>query len=411
MRLLVFVAIISWSFFGCSKDESLQPVRNSEGLTMDGSHYVPFSGAPDEILQSHPIDSSIAAAWSSTPLSLQDGGFAIGTENGKLCAFNSGDSLQWVSDLGDTHPVTQLLVDSTSIYAILGTNGLCATDHAGHLLWKRKLDTTINGAAILVQGALIIPCVGDLTAISNVNGKSEWTLSTTTEPRSVVYNSAKNYLVAALTSHDFERKDTLYILSLNGKLQQTIPVAGRITSNLALCGEEKNLVAVASASGSGARKTISVQLYDVSNGKLLQQHRVPYFANSIGANKKSYFASGFRNSSSESVSGIDAFSLDDTTPVWSRRFTEPIASPIAVSDGSLYFSLSFESEAIVASKGLFYTLDARNGKTLSERAVAGAVSGFVPGMPMPDDAGRLLLADRARPIVYILNRSALRRMF
>jgi outer membrane protein assembly factor BamB len=111
------------------------------------------------------------------------------------------------------------------------------------------------------------------------------------------------------------------------------------------------------------------------------------------------------------VSGIDAFSLEDSTPVWSRRFTEPIASPIAVNDGSIYFSLSFESEAIVASKGLFYTLDARNGKTISERAVAGALNGFVPGMPMPDDAGRLLLADRLRPVIYILNRSAFRRMF
>jgi hypothetical protein len=143
----------------------------------------------------------------------------------------------------------------------------------------------------------------------------------------------------------------------------------------------------------------------------LWQHTLPYLVLNIGANSDEIVASGFRTLESEMVSGIDAFAIADTSVLWSRRFTEPVAAPLAVGNSDIYFTMTFETQAIVASKGLFYTLRAATGKTISERSLAGARDGFIPAMPMPDERGRLLVADGRRSVLYLLDRSALQRVF
>jgi hypothetical protein len=128
-------------------------------------------------------------------------------------------------------------------------------------------------------------------------------------------------------------------------------------------------------------------------------------------NATAVFASGARMSASELVSGIDAFALEDTSALWHRRFSEPIVAPVGISAGNIYFTLSFESEAIVPSRGIVYTLNSGDGKTVSERPIRGALHGFIPSMPMPDEQGRLLIADKDKLVVYTLDRSTLKRVF
>jgi hypothetical protein len=86
-----------------------------------------------------------------------------------------------------------------------------------------------------------------------------------------------------------------------------------------------------------------------------------------------------------------------------------MAAP-AVSEGNLFFTLSFETEAIVGARALLYTLRSGSGETVSERPLK-ASSGALPAMPIPDEQGRLLVADAERPVVYALDRSTLKRVF
>ena len=418
MRILFVLTLFVLAFAGCAKDESLPPLRSSEGMTMNGSHFVGVAGVPDEFSEAKPVGSAfVGVRWSTPPVARIGGGFAVGASDGHVYLFNAQDSLERTIEFGERSAVDQIIFDTSAVYSLFADGKLIASpmlhqsDRANVITWSDSLDTSVTGAAILAEDALIIPCANGIVALDKSSGKVRWRYSTLLQAVSVAFNSAGHYIVAAFTGDSFDGTDTLIRFGLDGKPLQSIPIHGRITSNIALCGEDDNRIAVASASGSGNAKHIVVQVYDATSAKKLQEHSLPYFANSIGANRKSYITSGFRTTGGESVSGIDAFSIEDTTSLWSRRFTEPVEFPVAVSDGNIYFSLSFESQAIVGAKGLFYALDARNGKTLTEHAVMGAVSGFVPGMPMPDEAGRLMLADRVRPVIYLFNRSAFRRVF
>ncbi len=409
---IVVCLLLAFVSSSCAKDETLPPIVSSAGLAMDGSHFVPFSGAPDEFGQSKSVDNSrVPGGWSTPPVALPSGGFAIGSKAGQVFIFNDQDSLARSFDVGDRVQIDQLLLDRSSIYAVSSIHTIYCVDTIGHTKWKARIDTLITAPAVFADGQIVVPTQNGLVALSAASGAIVWTYHTTNEMSSVALNAEAHQIVGATTSNDFEANDSIVILSNAGKLLRMFPVAGRITSNIALCGKDKNSIAIGLARGSGNQKQIRGVLYDVVTGKLLQEHTIPYFANSVGANSESYITSGFRTSAGELSSGIDAFSLSDTLTRWSRRFSEPVTAPLAVSDGSVYFALSFETSAIVGSKGLFYALDAGNGKTVLEHALSGALDGFVPGMPMPDRAGRLMLADRARPVIYLLNRTAFHRMF
>ena len=415
MRIYISLLAVLLIVQSCSPDETLPPERGSIGLTMDGSHYIPISGAPSEFKQTRPVD-SMAGGWTTPPVPLINGGFAIGSRNGRIFIFNDRDSLERTIGLGANEPVDQLMVDSSTIYAITIKGNIFAYSLPGQERWKITTNGMLTGNAILAADELVVPCDTSIIAFSIRNGVGRWQCTSTLQSSTLAYNDISHTILAGLTHNESGMTDSIVEFNLSGAIRSRIPLENlRITSNIALCGEKKNIVAVGTLGRMIDQRReaemIAIDLSMDTAGHLLWKHVVPYLVLNVGANASEIVASGFRTLESESVSGIDAFSIADTSVLWSRRFTEPVALPLTISNGNIYFAMTFESQAIVASKGLFYTLRATTGKTVSERAIAGVEHGFIPGMPMPDDRGRLLLADRDRTIVYILDRSVFQRIF
>jgi outer membrane protein assembly factor BamB len=410
---IVFLALL---LSACAKDESLPDVRTSTGLSVDGAHLIPFDGAPDLISQTREIDSTLSpGGWSTAPLPLAAPfGYACGTRSGKIFVFSPHDSLVSTIDVGDGVVIDQLLTDGKSI-VVIGLNGaITSSTPDGKRLWSMSVGAFVSANALIVAGKLIVAVDKRIIAIDYVSGKQLWDRSHTLQVHSLAFDVANNTLVAALTANASDATDSIALFSSDGSSKGAIALPQtRFTSNVAICGTEDDRVLAFGALGGvdGNHRRATANLLKLDDGKVLWSHAVPFIVTSIAANETAVFAAGFRMLENEVVSGISGFALEDTTTLWTRRFTVPLSAPIAASSGNIYFSLAFESEAIVDTRGLLYTLNAGDGKTMSERPVEGAAHGFFPGMPMPDEQGRLLLADRDKLVIYALDRSTLRRVF
>jgi hypothetical protein len=203
------------------------------------------------------------------------------------------------------------------------------------------------------------------------------------------------------------------VLSQDGNVQHSYALPQtRLTSNIALVGEEGIAYGYLGALGGPQRASAVDNMTGLFDGKLTKvwTQTVPYVIGNVAVNDEDVIVGGIREQG-ELTSGIDAFRLDDTIHTWSRRFTEPLVAPFGVSEHNVYLHLSFRSDAIVDTRGIFYTLDSRTGKTLRSQSIPGAEDGFLSHIPMPDERGRFLLADRARLIVYLLDRSSFERVF
>jgi outer membrane protein assembly factor BamB len=384
---------------------------------MDGSRYIPIAGAPDDFKQTRPLDSLAApSGWSTPPVPLLGGGFAIGSRNGRVFIFNDRDSLDRTIAMEANIPVDQLLTDSNAMYAIAMNGDIFAYTRDGRLLWKTSTNKMLTGNAIMAGNTLIVPSDSEIVAFDKKSGAIRWKHLGTLECSTLAANDLSENIFAGLTHNESDATDSILVLNANGDVESRMGLPGfRITSNIALCGKEKNIIAVGMLGASvGQRSQAAVVATEIEKDysyKQLWRHALPYLVLNIAANSDEIVASGFRTLESEMVSGIDAFAIADTSVRWSRRFTEPVATPLAIGNSDIYFTMTFETQAIVASKGLFYTLRAATGKTISERPIAGAQDGFIPAMPMPDERGRLLVADGRRPVVYLLDRSAFQRVF
>lgn len=383
---------------------------------MDGTHWIPIDGAPDLIDSTKPIDAKAFEGWSTAPVPLPTPYVcAAGTRTGHIYIFGEQDEPKTVIDLPAHEFVDQLLTANGSLVSITSTGSIRAYSLAGKQLWSTLAGSNLSGNAVIGNGLLIYPTATAITAIGVKDGKLRWTEPTGLQCVSLALSRDLETLAAALTFNESGRNDSIAVLKpLTGQRTGAFEVpGGRVTSNIAIAGKDNEmlLLGVLGAGDASGRAASAVAIKNWRVKPELQwSHPLPYIVLAMSANSDKAFASGFRNSQGELVSGIDAFKLSDTSFQWKRRFTEPLMGPPAVSEANVYFALSFETEAIVGARALFYTLRSGSGETVSERSLK-ASTGVLSTMPMPDEQGRLLVADKERPVIFALDRSTIKRIF
>ncbi len=412
------IACISLMFLAsCGGKEELPDVRSSVGLNVSGNSNVALTGAVNEIGQTTEISRSIAPeGWATGPVPLSKPyGFAIATRNGKIMIYDDQDSLKQTISLGDSIVIDQLLALKNEIFAI-GLNGAVHKVSAeSKTLWQNNTSQVITGKVILTADRLYVPCENLLYSFDPKTGTPGAVTSFAMEIHSLAYSELKKALVIATTRNQAGAEDSLFVMTKGEKIAQRYALPEtRFTSNIALAGEEHELFAYGYLGGmSGPQRTSAVTLLKgLFDGKLekVWTQSVPYVIGNVGANDEDIIVSGIREQG-ELTSGLDAFRLDDTIHTWSRRFSEPLVAPFGVSNGNVYVHLSFRSDAVVDTRGIFYTINARTGKTLRDQSIPGAEAGFLPHIPMPDEHGRFLLADGGKLVVYLLDRSSFERVF
>jgi hypothetical protein len=384
---------------------------------VSGNNNVSLTGAVNEIGQSTEIPRSVAPeGWSTGPVPLSKPyGFAIATRNGKIMIFDDQDSLKRTISLGDSIVIDQLLSLKNEVFAI-GLNGSIHKVSAdGKTLWQNSTSRTITGKVILALDRLYVPCANVLYTFDPKTGTPAAVTTFAMEIHSLSYSDLKQALVIATTRNQAGAEDSLFVMTKGEKIAKRYGLPEtRLTSNIALAGEEHELFAYGYLGGmTGPQRTSAVTLLKgLFDGKLekVWTQSVPYVIGNVGANDEDIFVSGIREQG-ELTSGLDAFRLNDTIHTWSRRFSEPLVAPFGVSNGNVYMHLSFRSDAVVDTRGIFYTIHARTGKTLREQSIPGAELGFLPHIPMPDERGRFLLADGGKLVVYLLDRSSFERVF
>jgi hypothetical protein len=383
---------------------------------MDGTHWIPIEGAPDLVDSIRLADTAGFAGWSTAPLPLATPyGCAVGTRTGRVYVFGDKGEQKTIIDLPEREFVDQLLTADGALIAITASGAIRSYSYDGKQVWNATPGPT-SAAAVIVNGLLVVPTREAIIALGLRDGKERWRMGTSLPTASLAVSRDLEWIAAAISFNESGRQDSVIALhALNGQRAAAYAVAGgRITSNLAIAGKDNELLvygALGSADDAGRAATFAaIRDWNSDKHREAWSHPIPYIILSASANSDKAFASGFRNTQGELVSGIDAFKLSDTSFVWKRRFTEPLMAAPAVSEGNLFFTLSFETEAIVGARALLYTLRSGSGETVSERPLK-ASSGALPAMPIPDEQGRLLVADAERPVVYALDRSTLKRVF
>jgi hypothetical protein len=401
----------------CGGKDELPDVRSSIGLSVSGNNNVGLTGAVNEVSQTTEIPRSVAPeGWSTGPVPLtKPYGFAIATRNGKIMIFDDQDSLKQTISLGDSIVIDQLLVLRNEVFAI-GLNGsIHKVSAEGKPMWNNSTSQAVTSKVILTADRLYVPCGNVLYTFDPKTGTPGTVTSFATEIHSLAYSDLKQALVIATTRNQAGAEDSLFVMTKGETIAQRYGLSEtRLTSNIALAGDEQELFAYGYLGGmTGPQRTSAVALlkgvFDGKPEKVWMQS-VPYVIGNVAANDEDIIVSGIREQG-ELTSGIDAFRLDDTIRTWSRRFSEPLVAPFVVSNGNVYMHLSFRSDAVVDSRGIFYTINARTGKTLRDQSIPGAEAGFLPHIPMPDERGRLLLADGSKLVVYLLDRSSFERVF
>ena len=402
---------------GCGPDEQLPAIRTSSGLDIDGSRNVALTGAVNMISQTTALDQKIAPdGWSTAPVPLaRPMGFAIATRNGKVMIYDERDSIKHIVETGDSNVIDQLLTVNNRIYAIGLSGAVHAINTAGKILWQNKAPQDVTANAVITNGHIYLPCNKTLYVFATATGNFEKQVIFALDIHSLAYSIAGNALVLAATHNEAGAEDSLFVLTASGDVTHRYGLPQtRFTSNLALVGDEDDQLAYGYLGGmTGPQRASEVTLITgVFEGKLekVWTQAVPYVIGNVAANDEDVIVGGIREQG-ELTSGIDAFRLDDTIHTWSRRFTEPLVAPFGVSENNVYLQLSFRSDAIVETRGIFYTLHSRTGKALRSQSIPGAQEGFLPHIPMPDEQGRFLLADRERLVIYLLDRSSFERVF
>lgn len=417
IRAVSILFLILWCT-GCGSAEELPPQRASNAFTMDGSRFVPINGSVNQVSQTDALNRSLSPdGWSTAPVPLRPPlGFAVGTRTGRVVIYDEFDSVKSIISLGDSLLIDQLAADGNALYAVTLTGDVFGIDAlTGKPLWRQSVGNSVTANVILNDRFLLVPTGQKVMKIDRQDRSvTELVVSTLTVHTQSLVN---DNLYVAVTRNQSGGDDSLYVISVNTnerRFQYGFRET-RFTSNLSVCGPDKDHLVVGFLGGfaAGHREAGIMLLEGISSGKptIKWRHKLPYLVANVAGYETAAFASGIRAQSGEMISGLDAFSLEDTSILWSRRFTEPLIAPVAVGNGNLYFFLSFEAEALTDTRTIFYTLNSETGKTLREQGLKGAMNGLLPQMPMPDQRGRFLVADRENLIVYILDRSSYERVF
>jgi hypothetical protein len=383
---------------------------------MDGTHWIPIEGAPDLVDSIKLADTAGFAGWSTAPVPLPPPySCVVGTRRGRIYIFGDKGELRSTIEMPEREFVDQLLTTNGTIIAIAASGAIRAYSFDGKQLWAGGTGLVLTGNAVMVNGLLVLPTSSGLIANKLRDGREAWRVPTAISCVSLAVSRDLEWIAAGLSFNESGRADSvLAIKALTGvKGAELVLEAGRITSNIAIATHEADLLlagTLGADSGDGRSGSLVAVKDWTSRPRVVWSKRLPYIVLSVSVNSDKAFASGFRNSQGELISGIDVFKLGDSSFQWKRRFSEPLLGAVAVSEANLFFGLSFETEAIVGSHSLFYTLRSGSGQTVSERPLK-ASSGMLPVMPMPDDQGRFLLCDRSKPVIYALDRSTLKRVF
>lgn len=397
---------------------------------MDGSRFVPNIGVPSR-------STSLSITNEGNLVSIlpfNNNGFLAAT-NAKEIFFGTDTSAKFfaaskdenvIGNLSRPDEITNILSDKNSIYVVHFSGKIDAFDTNGKLRWQWSDNSMVGevnfGSAILADTDLIITgkTIGGsypLFAIDIHNGKEiPWGGIQGDPYRSLVFDAAHDIVFGAFDS--VLEGDRLYgdgeCIMYHVFQQRFHHQELRIISNICLCGKTDGKIIDKIAFGylskrpGSDERTMNVGIFSISRSSTgytlekLSSHEVPYLPINIASNGPVVLSSGFYDSGTELTSGIDAFYADDTTKLWQRRFTYPLAAPVAISEKYAYFTLTFSTQAAVPAQSIFYTLELSTGKTLGELPVTGAHTGFAPGIPMPFGESGFMLADKEKPIIYFL---------
>jgi hypothetical protein len=400
------VLVLALCTLACQPGEEYPSVRSGSGLRMDGTRRMLFSKVPHTVRMVESPDSG--DVWVTAPIPLTAPyTFAAATRLGKIYIFGAGDSLSTVSAITGNSIQDLLADDSTIFYATAG--GACGRiGYDGRLQWSFTPDSAsvLTANPIIQADALLLPLGQHLVCLQTSTGKPKWTQSTTLPITSLA--TREEGILVLRTNSQNGATDTAQLLDLRGRVLHSAGFANtRFLSNV--CWYAPKNFAAGYLVSTAMQNVARVGLFEIGEkGMVLHwSSSVPYLPINIAADDETIYASGFRFTEGETESGIDAFRFEDTARLWQRRFTEPLAAPVAVGPDALFFPLSIEGESEIPTRALLFSLNSEDGKTLSQRPIrmgtVGARTGVLARMPMPDENGRLLFADRDRLRIWILS--------
>lgn len=396
-----FLLIILVAAAGCRPTDVEPPEITSFSYRSDGSRRIMPVAVPSTTSK---ITPPLSVSYKTTPLPLPgEKGFAIGTWQGELVIFNDRDSMTSHVMLAAGDPVYRIAATSDVIVAQHLSGTLTGVGHDGKIRWQ-LVDSTTRADMNLAGTLLLTIADQGIRCIDVTTGKQKFQLGPELTPVSAASNNSSFFV--ALSHNATTGADSVYKISFDGVIEQRWGFPRmRITSNIALAGDEKDRLvfgAQGDLDASGVRRSTLVVGYDLAeNAKQIFGQELEYIPTNISIANDMVLASGFQMSGDDYAGAVDAFLLTSNEKVWQRRFTEPLGSPVAVTTQHAFFTLSFESQAEVASNTIFYALDLANGQTARELAITDARTGLVPGLPVPF-RGALLLADAENGTIYKL---------
>jgi hypothetical protein len=400
MRSILLIILIAFCA-GCQPTDVEPPEVASFSYRSDGSRQIMPVAVPKVTTKLSP---NISASFSTTPLHLLERkGLVIGTKQGSVIIFNDNDSVINQLALLPGDPIYRLAANKDIVIALHNSGALTAFASDGKIKWQvrdptSRADINLSGNAVLLIGDQGIRCFDVLT------GKQQFQISSSLTP--VAIASDNNFFYVALSWNATTGSDSVYKISGHGTIDARWGFPGlRITSNIALAGEQRDQLlfgAQGELDANGIRRRTFIVGYDLNdNAKQLLRQELEYIPTNVSVVGDIALASGFQMSGEDYSGAIDAFLISTNEKMWQRRFTEPLATPVAVTMEHAFFTLSFTSQADVPSNAIFFALELASGETAREVAVTDAKNGFVPGLPIPYK-GSLLLADAVNNTIYKL---------
>lgn len=400
--LLFFCALL---YPGCSPSDVEPPETASFYYRNDGTRRIAPTSPPK--ITSTITDQALLAEnviFSTTPLPLPESrGIAIGTNKGEVLIFGSNDSLARRVALPEASPLFRLAANNTTIIALQNSGIVTAIGYDGKIRWQTKETLRLPDINLAGNDLLVIAFEG-IQCYNVTSGVAKYRIVTPLMPVSVASNGTSFYV--AVSWQTTTGSDSIYAIGMNGNIEKRWGFHGlRITSNIALSDDEHNTV-VFGAQGefdaNGVRRRAFVMAYSLDDeAKQLLRQELDYIPTNISVVNDIALASGFQMAGQEYSGALDAFLISTNEKMWQRRFTEPLATPVAVTTQHAFFPLSFATKADIPSSGILYALDLATGESAHEVAVTDARNGFVPGLPVPYKGG-LLLADPLKSTIYRL---------
>jgi hypothetical protein len=387
---------------GCGRQDATPPFYSSATFVLDGTHNIPKIGSP---VSSTTLLLTSKEIPTTPPLAIPGADtetFAIA--QGKDIIIGSPRSSRILAHSTDSSNITELLADSSHIYAIHLNGTIESYLIDGKLQWHSATASFPKSGSVLFHGSIVLLSDSIITSIATIDGSPKWEYNTTLSPISACVNWKSDVFYIALSNNNPALADSIVMFKANGNISSRFGFATtRITSNLCIAGDNIAFGYLSGADTAATRRTAHLSVWNLASAtpQLKWKQHLLYIPSTVSYNGKLIISGGFRETEGEIVSGIDAFHPDDSATVWRRRFTYPLVSTLTVSASYAYIPFTFTSQATVPTKTVLSIIDLSDGKTQSEFNIPGAEAGFVQGVGMPVD-GMLTYADRSQPKVYFL---------